>query len=71
MSLGGDASSDVASPFGQRSIYNFGLRVSSNVFAGGVTKARLRGAGFERDAAEASAQERQAARGGGAELAGK
>ncbi|MEG3173080.1 TolC family protein [Sphingomonas sp. ZB1N12] len=56
VSLGGDASSDIASPFGQRSIYNFGLRVSSNVFSGGITKARLRGAGYERDAAEASAR---------------
>ncbi len=56
VSLGGDASSDIASPFGQRSIYNFGLRVSSNVFSGGVTKARLRGAGYELDAARASAR---------------
>ena len=56
LSLGGDASTDLGSPFGNRSIYNFGLRVSSNIFAGGVTRARVRGAAFELDAAEAAAR---------------
>ncbi|TVV76576.1 transporter [Sphingomonas solaris] len=56
LSLGGDASTDVTSPFGDRGIVNFGLRVSSNVFAGGVTKARVRGATFELDAAQAGAR---------------
>lgn len=56
LSVGGDASTDVGSPFGDRSIYNVGLRVTSNVFAGGLTRARVRGAGYQRDAAEASAQ---------------
>ncbi|RDE04986.1 transporter [Sphingomonas aracearum] len=55
LSLGGDASTDFASPFGDRSIYNFGLRVSSNIFGGGVTGARVRGAEFARGAAEAAA----------------
>lgn len=56
LSLGGDASTDVGSPFGDRSIYNFGLRVSSNIFAGGLTKARVRSAGFRLAAAEAGAR---------------
>ena len=56
LSVGGDASTDVGSPFGDRSIYNLGLRVTSNVFAGGLTKARVRGASYQLDAAEASAQ---------------
>lgn len=55
LSLGGDASTDFASPFGDRSIYNFGLRVSSNLFGGGITSARVRGAEFARGAAEAAA----------------
>lgn len=54
LSFGGDASTDIASPLGSRSIYNFGLRVSSNIFAGGVTGARVRGATFELEAAEAA-----------------
>lgn len=54
LSFGGDASTDFASPFGSRSIYNFGLRLSSNVFGGGVTKARVRGATYELEAAEAA-----------------
>lgn len=56
LSVGGDASTDIASPFGSRSIYNFGLRVSANVFAGGVTRARMRGAAYELDAAAANAR---------------
>ena len=56
LALGGDASTDFASPFGQRSIYNFGLRVTSTVFAGGLTKARVRSAAYELDAAEARAK---------------
>jgi adhesin transport system outer membrane protein len=56
LSLGGDASTDIGSPFGDRSIYNFGLRVTSNIFAGGLTKARVRSAAYRLDAAEASAR---------------
>ena len=56
ISLGGDASTDVASPFGDRSIYNFGLRLTGNVFGGGVTKARVRGADFALEGARAAAQ---------------
>jgi len=56
LSFGGDASTDVGSPFGDRSIYNFGLRVTSNIFAGGLTKARVRSAAYRLDAAEASAR---------------
>ncbi|ODP38152.1 transporter [Sphingomonas turrisvirgatae] len=52
LSLGGDASTDFASPFGDRSLYNVGLRISGNVFSGGATRARVRGA----DAALAAAR---------------
>lgn len=55
-SLGGDASTDFASPFGDRSIYNAGLRLSGNVFGGGVTGARVRGADHALTAARAAAQ---------------
>jgi adhesin transport system outer membrane protein len=54
LSIGGDASTDVTAPLGNRSIYNLGLRVSSNIFAGGVTRARARGAAFELEAAQAA-----------------
>lgn len=54
LSVGGDASTDITSPLGNRGIYNFGLRVSSNVFAGGITKARARSAAYELDSAEAA-----------------
>lgn len=56
VSLGGDASTDVASPFGERSIYNFGLRLTGNVFSGGVTRARVRGADYALESARAGAQ---------------
>ncbi len=54
LSVGGDASTDIGSPFGNRSIYNFGLRVSGNIFGGGITKARVRSASYELEAAEAA-----------------
>ncbi len=53
LALGGEASSDIASPFGERSIYNVGLRVTGNVF-GGNTGARVRSAGFAVQAAQAN-----------------
>jgi adhesin transport system outer membrane protein len=56
LSLGGDASTDVGSPFGDRSIYNFGLRLTGNVFGGGVTRARVRGADYALESARAAAQ---------------
>lgn len=57
VSFGGDASTDLISPLGSgRNIYNFGLRVSSNIFAGGATRARVRGATFALDAAQAARQ---------------
>lgn len=56
LSLGGDASTDFTSPFGNRSLYNVGLRVSGNVFGGGATKARVRGADAALAAARAGAQ---------------
>lgn len=56
VSLGGDASTDVGSPFGDRSIYNFGLRLTGNVFGGGVTRARVRGADYALESARAAAR---------------
>lgn len=57
VSFGGDASTDLVSPLASgRNIYNFGLRVSSNLFAGGATRARVRGATFALDAAQAARQ---------------
>lgn len=56
LSLGGDASTDFASPFGDRSLYNVGLRVSGNVFSGNATRARVRGADAALAAARAGAQ---------------
>ena len=53
VSLGGDASTDITAPFGDRGIFNFGLRVSSNIFGGGITRARVRGASYELEAAQA------------------
>jgi len=56
VSLAGDASTDLVSPTGNSSIYSFGLRVSHNVFGGGLTRARVRGAEYSLSAAEAGAQ---------------
>ncbi len=54
VSVGGDASTDITTPFGDRGIFNFGLRVSSNIFGGGITRARVRGASYELEAAQAA-----------------
>lgn len=46
VSLGVGARADVSDPFGDnRSDYNIGLNVTSSIFNGGATRARLRGAG--------------------------
>lgn len=54
LSLNGGAAADVASPFSNRSSYNFGIGVSSSVFSGGAVRARVRGAEHALDAAEAA-----------------
>jgi len=54
ISLGADASGDVNGPFSRRSQYSFGLNVSSTLFSGGATKARVRGANYALSAAEAA-----------------
>lgn len=54
VSLGGNATTDVTGPFSDRSIYNVGVNVSSNVFNGGALSARVRGASYALSAAEAS-----------------
>lgn len=56
IALGGDAATDLLSPFGNRSTYNFGLRVTSSVFNGGASRARARGASYAADAADAAAE---------------
>lgn len=54
IAFGGNASTDVVSFSPDRSIYSFGLRASSEVFAGGARRARARGARLALGAAEAS-----------------
>ncbi|WP_249403788.1 TolC family protein [Sphingomonas sp. CFBP 13720] len=56
LSIAGDASTDIADPLGNRSLYGGGLRVSGNVFGGGASRARLRGAAFAVEAAGAAAR---------------
>lgn len=58
IALAGDAAADISSPFSDRSLYNFGLNVSSDVFGGSAVRARVRGADYALRAAEAA--ERQA-----------
>lgn len=57
ISLAGDASPDITRPFGNRGIYNFGIRISTSVFNGGAARARERGAGYALNAAEAAAEQ--------------
>jgi len=52
VSVGVNGSTDIPDPFGEnRSDYNFGLNVSSNLFNGGAARARIRGAESAREAA--------------------
>lgn len=57
LALAGDAATDIASPFSDRSAYSFGLSVSSNLFGGTANHARVRGAGYALTAAEAGARQ--------------
>ena len=54
ISVGGDASTDIASPTSARSTYTVGLRVTSDIFSGGAARARSRGAEYALGAAEAA-----------------
>lgn len=56
IAFGGDAATDLLSPFGNRNTYNFGLRVSSSIFNGGAARARVRGAGHAVQAATSAAE---------------
>ncbi|MDY0959009.1 TolC family protein [Sphingomonas sp. CFBP8993] len=67
VALAGDASADMGSPFSNRSLYNFGLNVSSDVFGGNAVRARIRSADYGVRAAEAA--ERAARNEVGQELA--
>ncbi|WP_322964422.1 TolC family protein [Sphingomonas fuzhouensis] len=56
IALAGDAAADVSSPFSDRSIYNVGLNVSSDVFGGNAVRARARSADYGVRAAQAAEQ---------------
>lgn len=57
LALAGDAATDVSSPFSRRSLYSFGLSVTSNVLSSGATQARVRGAEYAVTAAEQAARQ--------------
>lgn len=55
VSIGGNGTVDVASPFAERrSAYTLGISVSSSIFGGGITKAKVRSANYALAAAEAA-----------------
>lgn len=55
VSVAAGASTDVPDPFGEnRSDYRFGLNVTSDLFNGGATRARVQGASHAREAARAA-----------------
>ena len=55
ISIGGTSTIDVSDPLSkQRSAYSLGFNVTSNVFGGGISKARVRGASYALDAADAA-----------------
>lgn len=57
VSIGGTGTIDVSDPFSdRRSAYSLGLNVTGNVFGGGISKARVRGATFALEAADAAAE---------------
>lgn len=55
--LAGDAAADLGSPFSDRSAYSFGLSVSSNIFGGNATRARVRSADYSLAAADAASRQ--------------
>ncbi|MEC3950785.1 TolC family protein [Sphingobium sp. HWE2-09] len=55
VSIGGTSTIDVSDPLSKRrSAYSLGFNVTSNVFGGGISKARVRGASYALDAADAA-----------------
>lgn len=54
VSLEGGASADVQEPWADTTNYNVGVRVNSNIFTGGASSARARGAGYALNAATAA-----------------
>ncbi|WP_420144569.1 TolC family protein [Sphingobium sp.] len=55
ISVGGTGTIDVSAPLSdRRSAYTLGFNVTSNVFGGGITKARVRGAAHALEAADAA-----------------
>lgn len=59
LSLAGDAAADPAAPFSNRSTYTFGLSVTSSVFGGNATRARVRSADATLAAADAATRQAQ------------
>ena len=57
ISIGGTGTIDVSAPLSdRRSAYSLGFNVTSNVFGGGISKARVRGATYALDAADAATE---------------
>jgi adhesin transport system outer membrane protein len=57
ISIGGTGTIDVSDPLSdRRSAYSMGVNVTSNVFSGGASKARVRVASFALDAADAATE---------------
>ncbi|MEC3910174.1 TolC family protein [Sphingobium sp. CR2-8] len=57
ISIGGTGTIDVSNPLSdRRSAYSLGFNVTNNVFGGGITKARVRGAAYALDAADAATE---------------
>lgn len=55
ISIGGTGTIDVSAPLSdRRSAYSLGFNMTSNVFGGGISKARVRGAAFALEAADAA-----------------
>jgi adhesin transport system outer membrane protein len=59
LALAGDASADPVAPFSNRSTYTFGLSVTSSVFGGNATRARVRSADATLAAADAASRQAQ------------
>ncbi|MFC3215611.1 TolC family protein [Novosphingobium panipatense] len=54
VSLGAGTSTDINDPFSRRAEYNFGINVSSSLYSGGANSARIRGANYALEAADAA-----------------
>ncbi|WP_246848201.1 TolC family protein [Sphingomonas beigongshangi] len=57
IALAGDASADVTGPLSRRSAYSFGLSITRDLIGGNAVGARVRGAEYARDAADAAVRQ--------------